>query len=218
MSFELEKISQKNIVVVYEALDISAISRDGVRKILDNAEPLLNDFPGALIVTYQPANIQCIFANRRVQITDFNSTLPTESLIPKLTKKVAALIKDGKLVAYGFNFIFNLSSPDVEQPGLFLKKIFLPESKVIEQKLTGTIKEFSPTFKFPRKDVIYTFTLVPEEAASTAQEGSKSSTIRAQCNVHYGKKKLPSAIKQLQEEFECQFDFLVDLSEKLLKG
>ena len=218
MPFKLELLTVTNIVIVYEALDVAALSRDAARRLIGGNSARLVDGGDVLIVDYPTEAIQFVFAHRRMQINDNKPVSLSESRLPKLIKEAQKLTKGIRIVAYGFNFDAFITLPDQKKPKEFLKARFLANRKELTQQLSANIEEIALQFKLTEKDLEYNLDLKADKLplGKGVAEPHVISGIHVHFNAHYPKREVPSST-ELKKQLEGQFKYLLQLLGKLFK-
>ncbi|MFQ5880089.1 MAG: hypothetical protein ACE5IZ_07960 [Dehalococcoidia bacterium] len=197
------KLAGYNLVVVFEELPIGAILHEMARRLLpEHPSPLITEIPDQLLtVIYPQRQIQCQFANRRVDVRDRRGMDPaTEPFSTVAINAVeAATTASGKpVVAYGYNFDVHLPLQG-DDPAVFLKARFLTDPNKLGQAFGGDVKTVGIKASIHRSDSQANFDIEPLLDGQTG-------LIKAHVNYHYERRKPPAQatelVTQIQERYQ----------------
>jgi hypothetical protein len=200
----------QNITLAYKTLDLALVDRDGIRKLLPQAQaPVIMDMPEMIVAVLPDKALFVQVGERRVRITDQKpAPNPGQTPIWEVASRAARLFKGSKpaLVAYGFNFDLMLFTIDGDFERYLLEH-FIPQPGPLEAHLGGTITSTTPRVKYTRKDV--TCELVLEPLGKTK--------LKSHINLHRDKRnlQLPSAEK-LRQLYLADFDYFLTTTRALL--
>jgi len=196
MDFDKLGITQTNITIVYERLDLEALDRNALRRdLVEGTAPVVTEIPNEMIaLTYPQLQIACLLGDRRVRIND-GSQLPIgERPIAAIAVATDKLV-NSQVVAYGFNYDAVVSLTGVESSGILLKDRFLQDPGGIEERLNGMIQAISLRLLYRHDRADYQLTV----------ESEANNRIKVHLNAHFEKPgALPDA-ETLQISFKREF-------------
>ncbi len=195
------KLTGYNLVVVFEELRFGAPLNELARRLLPgHPAPLITEIPDqVLAVIYPERQIQCQFANRRVEVRDGRGVDP--GIDPFGTVAInaieAAARASGKpIVAYGYNFDVNLSLGE-DDPATFLRSRFLKDPHTLSQAFGGEVKAVGIKASIHRSDCEANFDVEPLDG--------KIGLVKAHVNYHYEGKSPPQQadmlVTQIRERY-----------------
>lgn len=203
MNIERIEVQRTNITVVFDRLELSAISRDGLRELLPGeAPPIVTDVPDELIsLVYPTLQIMGIFRNRRIAFDDTGQREIDRSLLPSLTLSAAHLIRGPRVVAFGFNYVITAVVKNVDDFGMFLVDRLLKGRNRIEARLEGTLRGLSLRLNYEREGVRYTLRVEPTDIGAAV--------LRSHFNAHFAQDKLPR-LKELNRMFSSELERMAE--------
>ena len=213
MNIENAKLIHYDMVVVFSDLRFGQVLNELAKKIYPNhPSPLITEIPKQLLsIIYPDKNIQCQFANKRLQISDKRGAVPGEdpfSMIAVGAIEAATYPeKKEKIIAYGYNYLVQLKQ---KNPTDYIKDHFFSANFTqIESKVfTGTIQNlgFNTIISVPKINGIVTFTLTSQD--------QNSDIITSQINFHYSNGNPPTTLDDINHQVTSQYDdFLKALRE-----
>jgi hypothetical protein len=192
-----------NIVVVFPDLKFGPALSELARKLLHgHPSPLITEIPNqVLAVVYPDRQIQCQFANRRVDVRDSRGTTPGAEPFPQVVVNAvdAAREASGKEpVAYGYNYELDMPLGE-RDAGAVLRTTFFKRPSDIGDAFGGTVGAVGISASVTLPDGCQAnFEIVPiPERAGYA---------RAHVNYHYESGKPPSDPAALTQEVERKYD------------
>lgn len=208
MKLEELHVRRTNITVVFDHLELSAISRDRLRELLPGEPaPILADVPDDMIsVVYPGLQIAGTFGNRRISFDDMREREIGTSPLPALTLAAAHLIQAPRVRAFGFNYDITASIENVDDVGVFFIDRLLKRPNQIEARVGGTLRGLSMRLNYEREGVRYTLRIEPLEVGAP--------TLVSHFNAHFAQNELPR-LKALSEMFSLEFKGMVDVLMRL---
>ena len=132
-----------NVVVVFEALKFGPALSELARRLLPgHPSPLITEIPDQLLaVAYPERQIQCQFANRRLDVRDTRGVEPgAEPFSETAVRAIEAAAAAGAsgIVAYGYNYELLLSLREGD-PGTFLQTRFFTNPQKLGDAFGGKV-------------------------------------------------------------------------------
>jgi hypothetical protein len=197
-----------NIVVVLEELRFGAALNELARRLLPgHPSPLITEIPDQLLaVVYPEKQIQCQFANRRVEVRDGRGVDPGADPFATIAIKAieAASAASAKgTVAYGYNFDVHLPMTGSD-PSTFLKDRFLTKPDQIANAFAGVVKLVGIKATIDRQGSLVNFDLEPA--------GDGIQAIKAHVNYHFEPGEPPVDAGVMESEMRDRYaEFLAAL-------
>ena len=197
------RLASYNFVVVFEELPIGAVLHELARRLLpEHPSPLITEIPDQLLaVIYPERQLQCQFANRRVDVRDGRGVEP--GIEPYGTVAINAVDSakraSGKgIVAYGYNFDVHLPLPG-DDPASFLKARFLSDPQKLGRAFDGDVRSVGVKASIQQADRQANFDIEP------LADGGRG-LIKARVNYHYEGGEPPldaqALVTQVRERYE----------------
>jgi hypothetical protein len=191
-----------NIVVVFRELKFGPVLSELARKLLHgHPSPLITEIPNqVLAVVYPDRQIQCQFANRRVDVRDSRGTTPGAEPFPQVVINAVDAAREAsgeKIVAYGYNYELDMPLGEGDA-GAFLRTTFLKRPGEIGDAFGGTVAAvgISASVTLPGGcQATFGIGPIPERVGYA----------KAHVNYHYDSDKLPSDPVALAEEVERKY-------------
>ena len=132
-----------NVVVVFRELKFGPILSELARKLLHgHPSPLITEIPNqVLAVVYPDRQIQCQFANRRVDVRDSRGTTPGAEPFPQVVINAVNAAREAsgaQIVAYGYNYELDMPLGEGDA-GAFLRTRFFKQPGEIGEAFGGTV-------------------------------------------------------------------------------
>jgi hypothetical protein len=203
---ELEKAS---IIIVYDAIEHSHISRDRLREMIPEGDAQFIDTPsGPLIVSFQEIpDTNCIINARRIYLNQGGPLEPGSGHLAHMATVANEAVQGSNMVAYGLNFAVHASVKNTDNVGRLLRDKFLKRIEELEAETGGSVAWLSPKFKYIMEDVEYQLSIEPVEGEATL--------VRAHLNVHHTVQSLPTQ-DELSTELNERFQYMSGLLDRLL--
>ena len=205
-------LADYNIVVVFRELKFGRVLSELARKLLHgHPSPLITEIPDqVLAVVYPDRQIQCQFANRRVDVRDSRGTTPGAEPFPQVVINAVNAAREAsgtKIVAYGYNYWLDVPLGEGDA-GAFLRTTFLKRPSEIGDAFGGTVGAVG----------ISASVTLPSGCRANFDIGpipERSAYAKAHVNYHYEEKEPPSDVEALAEEAERRYDEFRAALEKL---
>lgn len=205
MSFDITAYVN-NITLLYDALPLADIDRNGFRAILRTDQIVVMDTPEMLVMIAPALQVVIQLGDRRIRINDQKSQSADKSEIAALAVRANQLITSPRLTAYGFNFDTVLAWGGTEPTSVFLKRRFLSDVDKLSGLVQGEIQSIAPRIIFTREQVRYDIILEP----------SDDKRINAHINAHFAGVGLPDEAG-LQSAFIAEFNGFIKVLHRLLE-
>lgn len=157
------KVNRANAVLIFEQINISRISRDTLRELLDNEIPDYAEHSGIIVVKYPLSKAEIIILTdeaKRLEVKINEPSDDTWDLLPQLAYKSYKSLKDADIKYYGFNFFSELqSSEDVRK---FLLSQFEKSLIDIRHTLDANLVSMSVQLNYVKDDISYQLNIIPE--------------------------------------------------------
>lgn len=192
MKYSIESYLGSNITVVFDALELSAISRDNLRTI--TGQSAIMDMPD-MIVILNPSGPVIQIGNRRVIVIDKSQSQPGELDVWSPAFQVSSLIQGSNCSAFGFNYDIRIKVEDISEVEDYMNERFIPTSTQLESEFEVSNLTFIPSFTYHRGEVRYDLKIEPID----------SKILIAHLNSHFANKLLPDE-NQLAQNYINEFD------------
>lgn len=204
-------LARYSIVVVLRELRFGPVLNELGRKLLPgHPSPLITEIPNqVLAVVYPDRQIQCQFANRRVDVSDTRGATPGADPFPLVAINAVAAAREASgagIVAYGYNFELHMPLGDGDA-GTFLRTRFFKNPTDIGDAFGGTVGPVGIAASVTLPDCAINFDIgpIPERAGYA----------RAYVNYHYEPGTPPSDPGALTEEVDRKYEQFRAALEKL---
>ena len=213
MEFTISQVLQKNIVFVYQSLDLSSISLDRLRKLGEKhqSKTQVLELEDHLVLAFRDLQTVLTLGNRRLQIDDQSRATVEDTHLAHLAQSATQAIRAHNLqqVAYGFNFRVIIRLPGGQDAGAFFRDQFLRDSDTWKAKTNSVLHAFEPHFLFFKGATRYTLKLsLPTEDQADAD------TALLGANVHLAISTRPK-LSKLQKGLADEYNFLQKVVEKI---
>ena len=206
-------LAEVNITVVYDNLDLDSISRDRLRgMLLDVQPPIMADLPvvgGAIALTYEPLQTQCLIDQRRIRISNVGRAEIERrplSTIAQLAETTRGIVERASVVAYGFNYEVLVYLENEDDVGRFLRVRFLNDPEDLDNRFGGQIDSLDLRLHCVFDEKEYNFRFRPS--------GSDTSQLHISCNVHFRRDMLPTA-GDLQKHIVSEYDDIRAIAKRI---
>jgi hypothetical protein len=178
MNYKIDAYLGSNITILLDNLDLSKVSRDELRSLYDQIGMM--DTPDLLVVLH-PSGFTIQFAERRIIVGDQRQSPISQMDLWTPALKAFSLIRDNKLIAYGFNYILGLLMDEHESVQDYLTRAFLPQSAQLAEKLEIESLSTFPRLIYSRGQTRYDIRMEP----------SDSNRFILHLNAHFNTQALP---------------------------
>lgn len=206
-------LAEVNITVVYDNLDLDSISRDRLRSMLPDVQPpIMADLPvvgGAIALTYEPLQTQCLIDQRRIRISNVGQAAIERrplSTVAQLAETTREIVEGANVIAYGFNYEVLVYLEDQDDIGRFLRVRFLNDPEDLDSRFGGRIDSIDLRLHCVLDEKEYNFRFRPS--------GSDTSQLQISCNVHFRRDTLPTA-GDLQEHMVSEYDDIRAIAKRI---
>lgn len=205
-------LASYNIVVVFRELKFGRVLSELARKLLQgHPSPLITEIPDqVLAVVYPDRQIQCQFANRRVDVRDNRGTTPGTEPFPQVAINAVNAAREAsgaEIVAYGYNYELDMPLGEGDA-GAFLRTTFLKRPSEIGDAFGGTVGAVG----------ISASVTLPGGCRASFDIGSipeRPAYAKAHVNYHYERMEPPTDAGALAEEAEHRYGEFRAALEKL---
>ncbi len=169
--------------------------------------PLITEIPDQLLaVVYPERQIQCQFANRRVDVRDGRGLDPGTdpfAMIAINAIEAARHASGQDIIAYGYNFDVNLPL-EGDEPAAFLRMRFLNQPQRLGEAFGGEVHRVGISASVQRGQSQANFEIAPL--------GDGTGLLAARVNYHYEPGQPPENIESLSTEVRDRYgEFLAAL-------
>ena len=194
-------VGQINITVVYEVLDLAALSRDALRAVIPGSAPQLVDLPSSISALYPDHGQMCTIDEHRVSCTDGTNRPVGERGLHVLVCGVTGLVsRSARQLAYGLNYQITALNQDTDDSAGYFTSKFLRGPSRLRAALGASTLALRPRLCFTVPPASYSLDLEPI--------GERASAFQAHLNVHFASPCLPSP-DELQAQLTNQYQFLI---------
>ena len=167
MDISTLEIQVANVVVLFDSLSDSNISRDKLRSSLPVAPAQVIDVPGFTAASFPTiqADVIIFWDNQaRFEVKLTNPTSQTLALLPKLTSSAVKSIKGTNPRRYGFN-IFGAVEVAAHSKQ-YLISYFEDQVSSISQQVEGDPDSFNFTYHYSRNGIRHQISVLPDNLST----------------------------------------------------
>lgn len=211
MNVDTARLIEYNMVVVFRDLRFGQILSELARRLLpEHPSPLITEIPNQLLaVVYPDRQIECQFANRRVQVTDKRRVDPGEHPFPLIASNAidAAVQSSGRdIAAYGYNYVVHLQE---NAPAQYIASRFFQNADVIAEAVGGQLTSigFTAQAHVPQEGCLLSINLGPVP--------NTQDLIQATVNYHYEGQSPADAALAIGDQVAALYKRFVDALHRL---
>ena len=198
------RVTLASLVVVFEELKLGTVLSELARRLWpEHPAPLISEVPGQVLsVVYPDRQIQCQFANNRVEVNDSRGVEPGTEPFPLICANAvqAAVEASGeKITAFGYNF--DLSFPlDETTPKEFLTDRLFHNPERLADAFGAQLNDLGVIAAMTRDDC--KIQLLVERSPL------QGNYLRVYANHHFEKRRPPSDSSVFAEAFRGEYENL----------